>query len=99
MEFVVELNSRAEKDYKKYAKSGSNLKAGIDILLIIDLLLIILSIDPRGKTNGKGKPERLKYYENREVWARRINDRHRMVYVVEENRVIVHSLWGHYDDK
>ncbi|MFT7483346.1 MAG: toxin YoeB, partial [Oceanospirillaceae bacterium] len=29
-------------------------------------------------------------------WSRRINREHRFVYEVEENKLIIHSLKGHY---
>jgi toxin YoeB len=33
------------------------------------------------------------------LWSRRINDEHRLVYEVDEinNRIMIHSLKGHYD--
>ncbi|HRN44897.1 MAG TPA: type II toxin-antitoxin system YoeB family toxin [Flavobacterium sp.] len=35
------------------------------------------------------------------TWSRRINDKHRLIYRIESEKVIVLvlSLWGHYDDK
>ncbi len=47
---------------------------------------------------GTGKPEQLKYQEI-ERWSRRINDKHRFVYEIEEQNVYVLSVYGHYDDK
>ncbi|BAG84110.1 type II toxin-antitoxin system YoeB family toxin [Candidatus Azobacteroides pseudotrichonymphae] len=92
MEFVVKLSPRAEREYKSHAKSGSSLRAKID------LLLLIISIDPRGRINKTGKPELLRYYKE-DVWSRRINKHHRMVYEIIGNKVRVVSLLGHYDDK
>jgi toxin YoeB len=41
------------------------------------------------------------YPEEQNVWSRRIDDRHRMLYTIEDNivTVFVISLWGHYGDK
>jgi toxin YoeB len=49
---------------------------------------------------GTGKPEKLKYQQT-EVWSRRIDEKHRMKYIIHNDRVIVFviSLWGHYGDK
>ncbi|MFT6204709.1 MAG: toxin YoeB [Spirosomataceae bacterium] len=44
---------------------------------------------------GIGKPEQLKY-DLAGNWSRRINREHRFVYEVEENKLIIHSLKGHY---
>ena len=51
-------------------------------------------------TTGTGKPEYLKY-DKRGVWSRRITQKHRMVYSIEDEIVEVYvvSSYGHYDDK
>jgi len=46
---------------------------------------------------GIGQPEGLKS-NYRGYWSRRINLEHRIVYKVEETQIIVHSLYGHYQD-
>jgi len=46
---------------------------------------------------GLGKPEPLKSNYSG-YWSRRINKEHRIVYKVEETQIIVHSLYGHYQD-
>jgi toxin YoeB len=47
---------------------------------------------------GIGKPEALRFKLSG-LWSRRINDEHRLVYEVDEinNRIMIHSLKGHYD--
>ncbi len=46
---------------------------------------------------GIGKPEALK--ENLSgLWSRRIDNEHRLVYAVEEDKVLIFSCRGHYDD-
>ena len=50
--------------------------------------------------SGTGRPEPLKgHLEGR--WSRRISDKHRLVYRVQEKEVIVLviSAYGHYEDK
>ena len=49
---------------------------------------------------GTGKPEKMKY-QKMEIWSRRIDGKHRMRYIIDNDKVIVFiiSLWGHYDDK
>lgn len=50
---------------------------------------------------GRGKPERLKYYEDREVWSRHVNHKDRIVYEIDNDRIVIYLLkiTGHYDDK
>ena len=45
--------------------------------------------------DGLGQPEPLKANYSG-YWSRRINLEHRIVYKVEETRIIVFSLLGHY---
>jgi toxin YoeB len=59
----------------------------------IESLLINLQIDPR---SGIGKPERLKHYDKQEVWSRRIDKKNRMVYQIENNKIIILSVLEHY---
>ena len=47
---------------------------------------------------GEGKPEPLKG-ELSGKWSRRINDKDRLVYEVEEDTVVVQQCKGHYEDK
>lgn len=51
-------------------------------------------------TTGTGLPKPLR--ENRQgTWSRRITDKHRLVYEINGNEilVLVLSAYGHYDDK
>ena len=51
-------------------------------------------------TTGTGKPERLKHYTE-PTWSRRISDKHRLVYRIYDDVVVVFviSAYGHYEDK
>ena len=46
---------------------------------------------------GLGQPEPLKANYTG-YWSRRINLEHRIVYKVEDTMIVVHSLYGHYQD-
>ena len=61
------------------------------------ILLEELQEHPR---TGTGKPELLKN-DKRGLWARRISRKHRLVYKIEDDKVIVIviSAYGHYDEK
>ncbi len=45
--------------------------------------------------DGIGQPEPLKANYSG-YWSRRINLEHRIVYKVADKRIVVHSLYGHY---
>ncbi|NLK72864.1 MAG: Txe/YoeB family addiction module toxin [Clostridiales bacterium] len=50
----------------------------------------------RNGYDGLGKPEPLKH---RKAWSRRINQEHRLVYMLDESKnVFILSLKGHYED-
>ncbi len=84
-----ELFVEAIKDHKK---SGNK-----KLLVKINSLLEELTQHPR---TGGGKPERLKGYEV-ETWSRRIDSKHRLVYEIWEDRLVVYAIsaFGHYGDK
>jgi addiction module toxin, txe/yoeB family len=67
--------------------------AGQKNLKKINKLLKDISRNP---FEGIGKPEPLK--ENLTgFWSRRIDEEHRLVYAVEDERVIIFACRGHYD--
>lgn len=51
----------------------------------------------RNPFEGIGKPEPLKG-KLTGFWSRRITDEHRIIYVIEDNAVLIISCRGHYDD-
>ena len=51
----------------------------------------------RSPFEGVGKPEPLKGNLTG-FWSRRINEEHRLVYVVKNNKAVIISCRGHYDD-
>jgi toxin YoeB len=77
---------------------NAHIKAGNKILLKrIYRMLEELEKHPE---MGTGKPHKLKYWKS-DVWSRSIDDRHRMLYTIDGEKVTVFviSLWGHYGDK
>ena len=55
---------------------------------------LIKDIERNGVLNGIGKPEALKY---RKGFSRRIDETNRLVYAIDENRVLwIISCRGHY---
>ena len=51
----------------------------------------------RNPLDGIGKPEPLKG-ELSGFWSRRIDNEHRLVYVAEEDAVLIIACKGHYND-
>lgn len=47
---------------------------------------------------GEGKPEPLKGSPDGE-WSRRINEKDRLVYMVNDGSIVITQCKGHYDDK
>jgi toxin YoeB len=92
MSYTIELTNEAIEDIERHRRSGDR-----KILLKIDKLLNELREHP---LTGTGKPERLKHFEH-PTWSRRISDKHRLIYRIEDQKIIVIVLafWGHYDDK
>ena len=58
---------------------------------------LLESIDRDGALAGLGKPERLKHTEN-EQYSRRIDEKNRLVYRIDGERIIVDGCKGHYED-
>lgn len=90
--YFVEFDDIARKDLKNHYKSGN--KATIKK---IEKILLELTENP---FSGEGHPEELKHSFNG-YWSRRINQKDRIIYRVEEEivTVIIVSAMGHYSDK
>ncbi|KQR72145.1 Txe/YoeB family addiction module toxin [Pedobacter sp. Leaf176] len=90
--FRLEVEELAQNHLKKHYKSGN--KASIKK---IEKILIELTETPY---SGVGNPELLKH-ELTGFWARKINQKDRMIYKVEEEIVTVFIIsgMGHYSDK
>jgi len=92
MKYDLIISEDAEKDFLRLRKSGE--KAAI---LKLNDLLNELREHPY---TGTGKPKPLGYNRAGQ-WSRRITDKHRLVYSVDEGEltVLVISTSGHYNDK
>jgi toxin YoeB len=92
MGYLVEYLSDAKEHLKAYKKAGNK-----------TALAKIKRIEGELKEHpetGIGKPEKMKYGFSG-FWSRRIDDKNRMVYKIEENiiTVSIHYLMYHYEDK
>jgi toxin YoeB len=88
--YKISLSIQAEKDLLNLKKSEPNAyKKAID-------LIKELATHPK---TGTGKPQ-LKKYDLAGLYARRITQKHRLVYSIEDSilNVFVISAKGHYDD-
>ncbi len=87
--YQLKVTDKFNADLDKIEKTNKKL------LRKIDNLLIDTKQHPR---TGIGKPERLKYYSTREIYSRRIDREHRLVYEILEDKTIVILLtaFGHY---
>ena len=56
---------------------------------------LIKSIERDGFSNGLGKPEPLKY-DLKSYWSRRINDEHRLIYRIDDGKLVIVSCKDHY---
>jgi toxin YoeB len=73
------------KEHIKYWKKVDPKKEK-KILALMDSI----TLDP---TEGIGKPERLKYKVN--TWSRHIDQEHRLIYEIHEDKVVILSAKGH----
>lgn len=89
--YNVDYTKQALKDLHKLRKSDYT--SYVKALKLLDEL----SIHP---TYGTGKPKPLSG-DRVGQWSRRITDKHRLVYKIEDDIlvVLVLSTVGHYDDK
>jgi toxin YoeB len=92
MSYTVMLSREAIRDVQKLRKAGEKVA-----LKKLDALLDELAVHPY---EGTGKPKPLGG-DRAGQWSRRITDKHRLVYSVNNATVIVLvlSASGHYDDK
>jgi toxin YoeB len=87
MAYHLDFSKQAQKDIDFHKKSGNK--------TVVNNLLILLTELSEHPFTGTGKPEQLKYNLSN-LWSRRINREHRLVYEVVNDSVLVHSARGHY---
>ena len=81
------LSPDAQEDIRYWSKSGNK-----SIQKKIQELLKVILETP---FEGIGKPEALKHSFTG-YWSRRINKEHRIIYLVEDDKIHIFSLRGHY---
>lgn len=86
MALGFEFTQKAYKQYKYWAENDKK------ILKKINELIKAAQENP---CDGKGKPEALKFNLTG-CWSRRINQEHRLVYMVEGEKIIILQCKYHY---
>ena len=84
----IEFTLKAKEDVDFWKKAGYKV-----ILKKIRNLLDSIQDTP---FEGIGKPEQLKY-EWSGYWSRSINQERRLIYEALSEKIIIHSLKGHYE--
>lgn len=83
----IEVTKNAQKHLKHFKKDQVMIKK-------IKTLIEAIQQDP---FEGIGRPEALKY-NFQGYWSRRINLEHRLIYEVKDDRIVIVSCKGHYDE-
>jgi toxin YoeB len=92
MTYQLIIQPQAEHDLDAHMQAGNK-----QLLKKVFALFEELTQHPK---TGTGKPKPLKH-QQAGFWSRRIDDRHRLLYKIDEDiiTVFVIAAWGHYDDK
>jgi toxin YoeB len=92
MSYTLKFTPTALGDIEFHKKSGNK-------VLLNKLSILLNELVDHPKT-GTGKPEEIKYKQTN-CWSRKINDKHRLVYIIEEEiiTVIILQTKGYYTDK
>jgi toxin YoeB len=91
MTYRVELDPKASRHMERLQKNEP-----LNYRRLLSLLKE-LEVHPR---TGTGKPKRLSGYYYTGCWSRRISDKHRLIYEIKNNLLLVtvSSAYGHYND-
>ena len=87
MEYKIDFSEQAQIDIEFFRKSGN--------FPVLNKIFVLLEAITETPFTGIGKPEMLKYNLSG-CWARRINREHRLIYEINDGRIFIHSLKGHY---
>ena len=92
-EYSFEETSVFVEHLNKYSLDGQ--------LKLVEKIIKLLTEIKEEPKKGTGTPEALKGYGVRDVWSRRVNDKHRLIYEIieEEKKVKLLAAYGHYEDK
>lgn len=88
MAYHLDFSDKADEDIASHKKTGNK--------AVLNKLLSLLEELSEHPFSGTGKPERLKFSLS-DLWSRRINREHRLVYEVKDDIVYILSAEGHYD--
>ncbi|MDO5105604.1 Txe/YoeB family addiction module toxin [Capnocytophaga sp.] len=90
--YQLVFSQKWEKDIQKHRKSGQ-------VKLLAKIFTFLEEIE-QTPTTGTGQVEALKGFEQRQVYSRRIDKKHRLIYEVfeEDKQVEILSAYGHYED-
>jgi toxin YoeB len=80
----------AKKDFDKIKKSATK-SVKTKITEIVKSML-------ETPYEGIGNPEELKH-DLKGYWSRELNNKDRIVYMVDNDKVVIHQYLGHYSDK
>ena len=86
--FVFLFTQKAKSDLKLINKNE----------VLQKMVKTIIEAIAENPIDGIGKPERLKHRGNN-AWSRRVSEKDRLEYIVQQNTIIIVSILGHYDDK
>ncbi len=89
--YQIEITDEATAHIRRHKKNGSK-----KLVKKIQGFIEELKQHPR---EGTGQVERLKHYAEREIYSRRIDKKHRLVYEIVEDKVVVIliSAYEHYE--
>ncbi|MFI3287476.1 MAG: Txe/YoeB family addiction module toxin [Rikenellaceae bacterium] len=92
MIYEVIVTPEAREGISKHIKAGNK--------KLVEKIISLLEEIAQSPRQGRGKPEQLKGREV-ETWSRRIDSKHRLVYEILEDRLVVYAIsaFGHYGDK
>jgi toxin YoeB len=92
MNYKFTMSSDAERDVEKHIHNGRK-----DLAAKVHSLIPEQEAHPR---TGTGHPEALRHQET-EMWSRRIDAKHRLIYEIRDDELIVIAISasGHYGDK
>jgi len=89
--YKISYTKQAEKDLVALKRNEPN--SFKKVVKLIDELI-------EHPTTGTGKPKQLSS-DRTGQWSRRISDKHRLIYMIDDENVVVLllSAYGHYGDK
>lgn len=87
MAYNLDFTDDAKEEIAKHKKAGNK--------AVLNKILTLLEELKEHPFTGTGKPEPLKH-QLTGLWSRRINKEHRLIYEVNDQIIIIHSVYGHY---